>query len=88
MKGKVIRYARQAHGLTQHGLAKVLNTTQLTVCRWETDNQKPQKSAEKKIKLALGLTESDVIEIEELLRDEQHKQLKAKLKAQAKAYLH
>jgi transcriptional regulator with XRE-family HTH domain len=83
MKGSTIRYARQAHGLTQAQLARLLNTTQLTVCRWELDNQKPQPSAEKRIKQVLGLSESDIIEIETLLRDEQHRHLQERLRKQA-----
>jgi transcriptional regulator with XRE-family HTH domain len=79
MKGNVIRYARQAHGLSQTALARLLNTTQLSVCRWETDNQKPQPNAEKRIKEVLGLTERDIIEIETLLRDEQHRKIQERL---------
>jgi DNA-binding transcriptional regulator YiaG len=83
MKGNVIRYARQAHGLTQTALARLLNTTQLSVCRWETDNQKPQPSAEKRIKEVLGLTDKEIIEIEAILRDQQHRQLQERIRKQA-----
>lgn len=85
MKGSTIRYARLAHGLTQAQLARLLNNTQLTVCRWELDQQKPQPSAEKRIKQVLGLTDEDIFEIETLLRDEQHRQLQERLRNQSRS---
>lgn len=85
MRGKTICYARQALGLTQNGLAQLLNTTQLSVCRWELNKQKPSASAEKRIKQVLGLTEASITEIEELLLCEQHRQLQDRLRKQAQA---
>lgn len=83
MKGNTLRYARQALGLTQNGLAKLLNSTQLSVCRWELDNQKPRPSAEKRIKQILGLTDENISDIEAFLRDEQHRKLQERLRMQA-----
>lgn len=83
MKGNVIPDARQVHGLTQTALARLLNTTQLTVCKWETNTQKPKPETEKRLKKVLGISETDIIEIETLLRAEQHRQIWERLRMQS-----
>ncbi|WP_051591212.1 helix-turn-helix domain-containing protein [Bacillus sp. UNC438CL73TsuS30] len=83
MQGKIIRYARHVHGLTQTELAILVNSTQLSVTRWENNLQKPKPSAEKRIKEVLGLTEETTAEITEIFISEQRKQLAEKMRKQA-----
>jgi transcriptional regulator with XRE-family HTH domain len=79
MQGMTIRYARQTLGLTQVQLANQLNSTQLSVHKWEIGAAKPKPETEYRIKQALGLSEEMIYEIEALLRDVQHRQIKERL---------
>jgi transcriptional regulator with XRE-family HTH domain len=85
MQGKVIRYARQSLGFTQAQLARLLNSTQLSVCKWENDNQTPSSENMRRLKQVLGLDEDSIIEIETLLLNERHKRLQERLFKQAAA---
>lgn len=88
MKGSTIRYARQALGLTQAALARQIGSTQLSVTKWETDSTKPSLENIRRLKKALGLDEESIIEIETLLRAEQHNRIKFRLRKQSGAQQH
>jgi transcriptional regulator with XRE-family HTH domain len=88
MKGSTIRYARQALGLTQAKLARQIGSTQLSVTKWETDSTTPSTENMRRLKKALGLDEESIIEIESLLRDEQHNRIKFSLRKQSGAQVH
>jgi len=46
---KIVKELRQKFGESQERFAKRLNTTQFSVCRWETGKQKPSFMAQKLI---------------------------------------
>lgn len=83
MQGKTLRYIRQSLGLTQNGFAQLLGTTQLSICKYESDSTKPKASTEKHIKRVLGVTDEDIFEIDTLILNGQHKQLQARLRKKA-----
>lgn len=85
MRGNVIRFARQALGMTQAQLARKVNSTQLSVTKWETNTYTPTTENMRKLKTTLGIDEKTIAEIEELLRDEQHKKLAFRLRSKAGA---
>jgi transcriptional regulator with XRE-family HTH domain len=83
MRGKVLKYIRNSLGLSQSELAEKLGVSLPTIYRYEAGTQKPQPKNARHLEQLLGFTQEDVMRIEELLRNEENEQLKAKLRAQA-----
>jgi DNA-binding transcriptional regulator YiaG len=44
--GKELKRRREKEGLSQAALAKIVRTTQATICRWETGSRKITPMAE------------------------------------------
>ncbi|MEH7464363.1 helix-turn-helix transcriptional regulator [Bacillus thuringiensis] len=84
MNGKTLRYIRVALGCTREQLAQLLGVTSTTVYRWETDIHAPTKEAQKHLQEVLRFTQNDIDEINQLLLEQRHSVLDAKLRAQAK----
>lgn len=83
MKANVLRYIRETLDLKQSELAALLGVTHITISRWETEIYRPCIEAQKRLKAVLNYTEEDLLQIEQLLREEQHSKLQEKIRKQA-----
>lgn len=83
MQGKILRYIRKALNLSLGELAEKLNVALTTVYRWENDRQGMSTENMRRLQAILNYTDEDLLEIEELLRSEQHSRLVVKLRKQA-----
>jgi transcriptional regulator with XRE-family HTH domain len=83
MNGRILKYIRKSLGLSQSELGEKLGVSLPTIYRWESDMQQPQPEKLRRLEQLLGYTQEDVMQIEQLMRDEEHTQLRAKLRAQA-----
>ena len=61
--GTKLKEAREKAGITQGDLAKILDTTQIAISRWEHNNRTPNVITFGKLCQAVGASADDILEI-------------------------
>ncbi|HHT7175572.1 TPA: helix-turn-helix transcriptional regulator [Bacillus cereus] len=84
MEADTIRYIRTALELTQEQFAQRIGVTVLSVNRYENKVCTPSVDTLKRMRGVLNLTDEDIADIEQLVRDEQHRKLKETIRKKAK----